>query len=234
MQRKLHAGLSPRNGCVWTPCGRGYLPNEPPYRRVNTPFRSQALILCLVAAAACNWNEGARGHSSVATGHLQHADSVSFGGPQHRAADSARGLAKHDPDLLLLERLLDTYVGTDYLTDELARRKGLAIQGTAWRQDRDEHASVALLRDALADAFHQRFLPEPEPGLGTLVDSIAKLSEKGQQQSALANALRERHAAAVETIDSLRPMLRKPSVIAIADRLREELSADVQAMRRSR
>ena len=192
------------------------------------------LYVVLAVGGACDWNEagGTRGHSSVARGHLQHADSVSFGGPQHRAADSARGLAKHDPDLLLLERLLDVYVGTDYLTDELARRKGVAVRGAAWRQDREEHSSVAMLRSALADAFHQRYLAEPEAEARSLVDSIANLSGKDRQQSALASVLGQRHQRAVQLIDSLRPMLRSPSVAAVADRRREELNADLQTLRR--
>lgn len=188
-------------------------------------------LFASASTASCGegWGENPRGpaHSSIVRDHAHHADSVVFGDPQHAASDSARRLASANPDRFLLERLLDEYAGLDFLADQLTGRRNVEIRGTAWRHNRGEHARIAELRQALADAFHQRYEMQPGRELRELAESIAALPSKSQQRQALDGVLVESHTRKLILIEAMYPRLRNSDVRAAIDRTRARLQEEV-------
>ncbi len=200
---------------VWAGCG---------------PVARLVLGLALAAALACDTADEAKSpaHSLVVGDHTDHADSVVFGGRQHATADSIRRLARVNPDLYLLERLLDEYAGLDFLVEGLGQREGVTVQGPAWRRSRSEHRRIAELRQAMADAFHERYQAEPREEHRRAADSIAALEGKDAQRRALDEALLESHTRKLLLIEALYPRLRRAQVRVAIDRIRAELQDDVR------
>jgi hypothetical protein len=101
------------------------------------------------------------------------SDSTLFGDDRARQGDSARV----NPDVALLERLVDEYEGLDVVMDGLAgTTSGSPVQGKAAKGDLHEDAAKKRLLDLLRSEFGERYQPRtPEGGVARLSDSIASL-----------------------------------------------------------